>query len=248
MNSIEKTLAALRALALPGAPHRLADIATAAGVGKTSAHRILQVLVANNYASHTGEGGYAPGPAFHALSASESLRVDLGAVATPLLVDLQNSVGHTVHFAVRSGRAAVYAAKIEGDRPYRMASRVGTQIPLHCTAVGKAVLAAMPRPEARALLEDPDSPLGGDTELEALIAELDVVAERGFSIDDEENEPNVRCVGAVVRGAHNEVIGGVSVSGLTYTFSMEDLHRAAPAVMTAARRLSVALGAELSAS
>lgn len=248
MNSVEKTLAALRALALPGAPHRLADIAVAAGLGKTSAHRILQVLVANNYASPTGDGEYAPGPAFHALSASESLRVDLEALARPLLVDLQNSVGHTVHFAVRSGRAAVYAAKIEGDRPYQMASRVGTQIPLHCTAVGKAVLAAMPRPEARALLADPESPVGDAERREALIAELDVIAERGFSIDDEENEPNVRCVGAAVRGAANAAIGGVSVSGLTYTFSMENLHAAAPAVMAAARKLSVALGAELSVS
>lgn len=247
MNSIEKTLGVVRALALPGAPHRLADLAAAAGLGKTSTHRILQVLVANNYAHARGDGEYAPGPALHALGVSVSQGLDLEALARPVLSELQKSTGHTVHFAVRSGRAAVYVAKIEGDRPYQMASRIGMQIRLHCTSIGKAVLSTMPRDDVRTLLTDPDDPAETipAAELDALIAELDAISERGYSIDDEENEPNVRCVGAPVFNGTGQILGGVSVSGLTYTFSLDDLRAAAPSVMSAAAQLSVALGSGL---
>lgn len=243
MNSIEKTLAVLRALATPDPPHRLAELATRAGLGKTSAHRILQVLVASNFAQARGEGVYAPGPALHALAASAHRQLDLDALARPILTDLQRDTGHTVHFAVRSGRAAVYVSKIEGDKPYQMASRIGMEIQLHCTSIGKAVLAALPPSEADAVVDDPELPTGiHPFDRDALRAELARIRERGYAIDDEENERNVRCVGAPVYGSDGSVLGGISVSGLTFTFTLPELHEAGPVVAAAAERLSDALG------
>lgn len=245
MNSIEKTLAVLRALSMPHPPHRLADIAEHAELSKTSAHRILQVLVSNNHALAWGDGGYSPGPALYALGGSAGSQLDLAAVARPLLVDLQRSTGHTVHFAVRSGRAAVYVSKIEDDKPYQMASRVGMPIHLHCTSIGKAVLAALPKKEVEAILASPDDSSGDSqtvVDLKALHDELGTISRRGYSIDDEENEPNVRCVGAPVYASNGSVLGGISVSGLTFTFPMEQLHSVGPMVTRTAERLSAALG------
>ena len=246
MNSVEKTLAVLRALSMPDPPHRLTDIADIAELGKTSAHRILQVLVSNKYAQAHGEGIYGPGPSLFALGGSASSQLDLAATARPILVALQQLTGHTVHFAVRSGNAAVYVAKHEDGKPYQMASRIGMQIQLHCTSIGKAVLAAVPDGELDAILSRPNEQPPGGTDAAfdrtALRSELRTVARRGYSIDDEDNEANVRCVGAAVYGADGSVIGGISVSGLTFMFSMKQLHAAGPTVAASAEQLSAALG------
>jgi IclR family acetate operon transcriptional repressor len=243
VNSIEKTLAVLRALSIPGAPHQLALIAEQAEVGKTSAHRILQALVANNYAQARGDGGYAPGPALYALGGPAGGALDLDAAARPILTDLQQATGHTVHFAVRSGRAAVYVSKVEGDKPYQMASRAGMQVRLHCTAIGKAVLAALPEAEVDDLLTVQEETLSPPIpDLAEFHTQLQLIRGRRYSIDDEENEENVRCVGAPVYDATGAVLGGISVSGLAFVFSVKQVHAVGPLVADAADRLSVALG------
>ena len=246
MNSIEKTLAVLRALSSPDQPRRLADIAGRTGINKTTAHRILQVLAAEGYAVSNGDGAYASGPALLALAGSALADRDLGTVARPVLENLQRQTRHTAHFAVRSGTVAVYLAKVESQEPYQMASKVGMQVALHCTAIGKALLAELPEEEVRAVLAA-TSPLIRHTaativEPERLVEELAAVRERGYSVDDEENERDVRCVGAVVRDRHGTAIGGVSVSGLTFSLKDEDVTLLGPLVVAAAGRISTALG------
>jgi IclR family acetate operon transcriptional repressor len=246
MNSIEKTLAVLRALSSPDQPRRLADIAERTGINKTTAHRILQILTAEGYAMTSGDGAYASGPALLALAGSALADRDLGAVARPILDNLQRQTGHSVHFAVRSGTVAVYLAKVEGRQPYRMASKVGMQVALHCTAIGKALLAELPEEEVRAVIAA-TSPLIRHTaativEPDRLIEELAVVRKRGYAIDDEENERDVRCVGAVVRDRHGTPIGAVSVSALTFTLNSDDAGILGPLVVAAAGRISTALG------
>ncbi|HET8591973.1 MAG TPA: IclR family transcriptional regulator [Nakamurella sp.] len=246
LNSIEKALAVLRVLAMPNQPHRLAEIAEKAEVGKTTAHRVLQVLVANNYAHAHGDGMYSAGPALAALSRGLGAEMDLAQIAEPALNELQRMSGHTVHFAVRTGRVAVYLAKVEGSKPYQMASRVGMQIPLHCTAIGKSVLAHLPEAELGAVLEPAEAGAGSvqltADRMRALRADLAAVRERGYAIDDEENEPNVRCVGAPVRGPDGTAIGGISVSGLAFILTLEQAHELGPQVIAYAQRVSAALG------
>lgn len=246
MNSVEKTLAVLRALSSPDQPRRLADIAERTGINKTTAHRILQILTAEGYAVTSGDGAYASGPALLALAGSALADRDVAAVARPILENLQRQTGHTAHFAVRSGTVAVYLAKVESQEPYRMASKVGGQIALHCTAIGKALLAGLPDEEVRAIIAA-SSPLISHTpatlvEPDKLLADLATVRERGYSIDEEENERNVRCVGAAVRDRQGTAIAGVSVSGLTFTLKEDDVGLLGPMVVAAARRISTALG------
>jgi IclR family transcriptional regulator, acetate operon repressor len=244
VNSIEKTLAVLRALSIPEPPHQLAAIAERAELGKTSAHRILQVLVTNNYAQARGDGGYAPGPALHALGGPGSGKLDLAETARPILTDLQRVSGHTVHFAVRSGRAMVYVSKVEGDKPYQMASRIGMQVQLHCTSIGKAVLSALPEAEVDALLATPgeNATVPPIPEAEEFHKQLKLIRRRRYAIDDQENEPNVRCVGAPVYDATGGVLGALSVSGLAFVFSLKQAQTAGVLVADTADRLSAALG------
>ncbi|MCU1475538.1 MAG: IclR family transcriptional regulator [Subtercola sp.] len=244
MNSIEKSLAVMRALSAPGGPHRLADLAERSGLNRPSVHRILQILVEGNYARATGDGWYAAGLAMRALAGGGDAD-DIAANAESILYELQKSTGHTVHFAVRAGDAAVYLAKVEGDKPYQMASRVGMQIMLHCTSIGKAILAALPSSEVDGVLERTVEMQVASHKVPdpaELHAELDAIARRGYSIDDEENEPNVRCVGAAVRDASGSVIGGISISGLAMMLDLEQLNALGPLVSAAAAEVSQRAG------
>ncbi|WP_433170328.1 IclR family transcriptional regulator [Actinoallomurus sp. CA-150999] len=246
MNSVEKTLAVLRALSSPDQPRRLADIAERTGINKATAHRILQILTAEGYAVTRGDGAYASGPALLALAGSALADRDLGAVAKPILENLQRQTGHNAHFAVRSGTVAVYLAKAAGRQPYEMSSRVGMQVALHCTAIGKALLASLPEEEVRAIIAA-TSPLIRHTpativEPDRLFEELAAVRQRGYAVDDEENERDVRCVGAVVCDRQGIPIGAASVSALTYTLDDDDVGVLGPLVVTAADRISSALG------
>ncbi|MQA81029.1 MAG: helix-turn-helix domain-containing protein [Streptosporangiales bacterium] len=247
MNSVEKTLVVLRALSTPDRPRKLADLAGSTGINKTTLHRILQVFTAQGYAVTTGDGSYASGPALVALAGATLADRDLGAVARPILDNLQRQTRHTAHFAVRSGTVAVYLAKVESQEPYRMASRVGMQIALHCTAIGKAILAGLPDDEVRAIVAA-TAPLirhtsGTIVDDAALAGELAAIRDRGYAIDEEENERNVRCVGAVVRDSAGTAIGGVSVSALTFALPPDDVELIGPMVVAAADRMSRAMGA-----
>ena len=244
-NALEKAFLVLEVVASPHAPHRLADIATRVGLPKSTVHRILQILSSDGYVAAVADGSYAVGPNGLALAGKMLASSDLRAIAEPILEQLQRSTGTTVHFATRSGHMAVYAAKFDGGQPYRMASRVGVAIPLHCTSIGKAILAALPMADARRILES--TPLvsrtaNTRTTLAALFEDLDEVRRRGFAIDDEENEQNVRCVGAAVYDSAGRVIGGVSVSSLAFEFTRADALAVGPRVQAAASAITVALG------
>jgi DNA-binding IclR family transcriptional regulator len=243
VKAVERTLSVLEAL---GRPRPLAEIAELAELPKPTVHRILQVLVARGFARDAEDGVYAAGPRVLTVAGEALAELDLAGLARPILGALQRSVGGTVHLALRNGDEAVYVEKIEGDEPYRMASRIGLPLRLHSTGIGKAILAFLPEAERDELLGR--LPLETRTPrtlvtVKALRAELERIRARGYAIDDEENETGVRCVAAPLFDHQGRVAGGVSVSSLVYVLSPEDAERIAPEVVRAAGELSQLLGA-----
>jgi IclR family acetate operon transcriptional repressor len=246
MNSAEKTLAVLEAVASPGPSHRLRAIASRVDLPKSTVHRILQTLAKHGYVMAATEGSYGIGPRTLALAGEVLGNSDYRHAAAPMLRELQAAFGQTVHLAVRTGNAAVYVEKIEGDQPYRMASRIGMSIPLYCTGIGKAILAELPQDETRQLLKSTTLARRTDhtlTAVGALMDDLQEVRTRGYSIDDEENEANVRCVAASVRDSFGAALGGVSISALSFDLTLEQAHALGPHVRAAADAISAALGA-----
>ncbi|GAB2966793.1 IclR family transcriptional regulator [Amycolatopsis acidiphila] len=232
-----RALRVLEAVGAAGGPHRLGRIAQETGVTKPSTHRILHGLVAAGYAATDGDGTYGLGPRAFALSALFAS----GQHGEPVLRRLRDETGQPVHVALRSGNQAIYVQKLDTDRPYRMASRVGGQIPLHCTAIGKAILAHLDPAQRRALLAETGLPAPTartHTDLAALEAELRKVRALGYAVDDEENEETVRCIGAPLLNGAGTPVGGVSVSTLTFAVPAGELLAHVPHLLGAARLLA----------
>jgi IclR family acetate operon transcriptional repressor len=240
--SIDKALTVLEALA---EHHRVTDIAAGTGLPKSTVHRILQSLVGWGFARTDGTGGYVPGPRILTLAGKVMSRFDPAQHADSALQGLRDRTGFTVHFAIRSGDEAVYVQKLEGLRPYQMASRVGMSMRLHSTSIGKAILAQLRDDEVTAITSrtglerrTPQTITDGA----ALLRHLAEVRRRGYSVDDEENETGIRCVGAPVFDHTGAVMGGISVSGLAFEVAPDD-DALGTEVVGAAREVSLALGA-----
>ncbi|MEU9006586.1 IclR family transcriptional regulator [Streptomyces sp. NPDC048551] len=238
-SALEKSLRILEAVAAPGGPHRLTDVTAAAAVPKSSTFRILAALAEQGFVRAEGEGRYGIGPRLRGLAALVGAAEPAG--VDEVLHELRRETGQTVHLALLTGETITYVRKLEADQPFRTASRVGMRMPLHTTAIGKSVLALLPPEEVRALTAAAGLPrrtpktLTTPVELEA---ELAAVRERGFAVDDEENEPTIRCAGAAVPGPDGRPVGGVSVTTVTFLVSRAEVEAYAPALRAAARALS----------
>ncbi|MGW1773216.1 IclR family transcriptional regulator [Streptomyces sp. NPDC002104] len=225
-SALEKTLRITEALTAFGGPHRLAELSAAAGIPKSSTYRILVSLVEQGYAVTDGEGSYGVGLRLRTLAAEISADRPEGIVE--LLEFLQRCTGQAVHLALRSGNALTYIRTIEGSGSHRTSPRVGTSVPLHATAIGKAVLAHLPPGETEGILRT-------HTGRKDLADELRTVRERGYAVDDAEYERAVRSLGAPVFDRAGVPVGGVGLAAAAALHTREELERFSPALREAAR-------------
>ncbi len=239
-----RLLRLIEALSRSDEPVRLADLAATADLSKPTAHRLLGVLIEDGWAvAHEG-GRYGIGPSARAnaamvISASREDSVE------SVLVELQRRVGQTIHVGMRAGDRIVYTHKIEGSQPFAMASRVGTEQPLHSTGIGKCLLAdlnetALAQFVDRAGLERRTERT--ITTLEALARELAEIRAQGYAIDEQENEPNIRCVAAPIRTADGRTIGAISITTVTFVVEREELLALRHDVIETAKRLADLIG------
>ncbi|MCW2763140.1 MAG: IclR family transcriptional regulator [Marmoricola sp.] len=193
----------------------LTELATGVGLSKSTAYRLLAPLIDYGLVNRTASGGYEVGLRAVHLGQVYLERSDVRTVAAGLLSELREQTGETSHLVVPDRFEVVYIAKSDNPGPTTMSSRVGTRQPLHCTAVGKAVLADMSDDaidEVVAMGLPPRTPQTRTTRT-ALLADLEIVRSRGFAVDDGENEVGIRCIGAAIKDGTASVVAAISVSG-----------------------------------
>lgn len=231
LQGVDRTLDVLEALIERGGAS-LGEVSEATGIPKSATYRVLQSLCERGYATQEQAAGrYRVGPRVLRLAQAGLEGVELRAVARPALERLAGATGETVHLVVPESDGVVYVDKVESNQTVRMASRVGMRGEMHSTGVGKAILAALPDEQVRALAGRTGLPPRTSrtiTSVKALVAELERVRARGYAIDDEENEDDVRCVAMTVRDALGRPLGAVSISAPAYRLSKERMTRVVP--------------------
>lgn len=219
------------------------EVAAALGVPVSTVFRMLKFLTDRGYLRKK-ETRYTLGPGLMRLGSVARGQNPLAQLARPLLTELSEETGETVHLAELRGSEVVYIDKVEGSRPVRMGSMIGRSSPCYCTGVGKALLAFQPAARREKLVAetvfDRFTPhtIGNGA---ALRRELEAVRSRGYAVDDGEHEPGVFCVAAPVLDASGEAVAGISVSG-SEIYLRERVAAVATRVVSAARRLSEELG------
>lgn len=207
---------ALRILVSLGDGDRSLDqLATELAVHKTTVLRLLRTLEAERFVRRDDSHRYQLGSRLFALADTAQEQRLVRAVAGPHLRELNRRTGQTVHLAAYENGEVIYIDKLDSVQSVRMYSRIGVPAALHCTAVGKVLLAARPERERVALLAGLDYQrytANTITDAESLRAELDRVRAQGWAQDHAEHEPFVNCIGAPVQDGHGRVVAAVSVS------------------------------------
>lgn len=245
--AFSRGLDVLESLVEVGGPATLADLTKRTALPKPTVHRLLRILQSRGYAWQDEEQRYLPSYRLLMLADRMQQSTAFIRVARPIMKVLQRDVPETIHLSVLEGDAIIYAEKLEAQRPYRMASAVGSPFDLHSSAMGKAILAFMPPDEADERIGRMQLTRYTQTTLitvEALQAELDATRRSGFALDDEEDEEEVRCVGSAVLDHNLRPIGGICISAPTFQLSRERAIELGPKVLQAAREISIGIGAD----
>ena len=213
---------------------------------KSTVHRLLMILESYRMVERDPQSGrYHLGLRLFELGTIAVASFNVRERAGRYLERVVFEVDETVHLCVLDSGEVLYLEKIEPTRSVRMASRVGRRIPAHCTAVGKAILSRLPDRELDDILRRHGlrqfTPRTITTPAE-LKAELQVIRERGYSIDNEEIEDGVRCVAATILDHAERPIAAISVSAPAFRLPLEKVPIVADSVTRAARELSQECG------
>lgn len=174
-------------------------------------------------------------------------RMELWREAQPVIKQIAQATGETVHLAKLDEDRLVYLGKIESFKSLRvsMMSRVGQSAPTYCTGLGKTLLAYLPAQRVTEILKkEKVVPFTRKTitNRAVLDKELETIRRRGYGIDDEEHEIGVRCVAAPVRDNQGNVIAAVSISVPSVRLDCKDIPRYGKIVIQAAQDISARLG------
>ncbi len=243
VQSIDRAFAILEAMVDAGGVIGLSQLAQDSGLPLATIHRLVRTLVDLGYVRQEPSRQYSLGPRLMRLAESSTKR--LGTLAHPYMSRVVDALGESVNLAVLDGEEIVYVAQVQPSQNFmRMFTEVGRRAKPHTTAVGKAMLAAQPDASVLDLLGRTGMPRRTEhtiTDPNEFLADLGRVRERGYAIDDGEQELGVRCVAVVVPDAPRAM--ALSMSGPLTRMSDDVVAKAAPILHKAAAQLGTELGA-----
>jgi len=245
VQSVERAMKILEALAAEADGLGVTELSRRVKLHKSTVHRLLSTLLGLGYVEKNEENErYRLGMKLLYLGSSILERMDLRHEAYVFLKELSREVNEAVHLVVPDGYSALYVDKLEGNKTIRMHSQIGKRVPMHASAVGKAIMAFEDERFVKEILERdlPKFTKKTITDPKQLQAHLQDIRSRGFAVDDEENEEGIRCVGAPIFDYTGKVIGAVSVSGPTVTVLPERVQDIAEKLRACADKISNRMG------
>lgn len=223
-----------------------ADLSKAVGLHASTAFHLIRTMLALGYLRQDPDTKrYHIGRQVFLLAARINDEVNLVNTAFPVMRELAESMGETAHLGVLSKEGVVTIAKSEGASPFRVSDRIGVLRPAHCTAIGKAILASLPKSELDdflAHLELKEYTPRTIVDPARLRREIERVRETGYAVDDAEFNAELRCAAAIVRDFSGRGVAAIGISGPAWRIKPEDIGRLGKKVAATADRLSADLG------
>lgn len=229
VKTTEKTFRIIEALKeLDGA--RVTELAESLEMGKSTVHNHLSTLVHEGYVIQQDEE-YRLSLQFLGLGGYIRNQFDLYKIAEPEVKQLAEQTGELANLAVSEQGLLTYIDRSKGEQAVDLDTYPGLQARMHCTALGKAILAHTPRDRVDAILDRHGMPkltANTITTREDLYEELEEIRKEGYAQDHGERLEGLRCVAAPVKSSENEVIGAISVSAPASRMKSERYNQAIP--------------------
>lgn len=213
---IDRVFDILELLALEKNGLGVSEIARRLDLNKSTVHRILGGIAERGYLEKTEDGVYSLGIQFVELASQRLSNIELSTEARAYLSELTNIVRQSSHLAVLDGSDAVYIDKMELVHNLRLYSQIGKRIPIYCSALGKSLLLDE---NDEVILEKLKTcsfeKLTATTLISsrAVLQEIKISRQRGWTIDDEEHDIGIRCIAAPIYDYRGKITAALSIAG-----------------------------------
>jgi IclR family transcriptional regulator, KDG regulon repressor len=221
------------------------EISQRLGFPKSTSHEILSTLEQENIIAKDQHNRYHLGLKLFELGSMAQTDLEIRRVASPYVKQLNAELDETVHLTVLEGDQVLYVDCLESSKRLRTYSVLGIRAPLYCTSVGKAILAFLDEERREALLAAMRLEKFTEntiTDKAFLTDELQMIAQRGYAVDNMEHEDGLRCVGAPIRNHAGRVFAAISVSGPSQRITLGNVSQIGKVVMAQAANISEQLG------
>ncbi|MDR3385473.1 MAG: IclR family transcriptional regulator C-terminal domain-containing protein [Rudaea sp.] len=250
----EHVQALVRALALlnriseaPDGGATLTELAEQVGLPLSTAHRLLTTLEQERYVRFDHEGrNWSIGPQAFLTGCTFTKTRSFVGLARPHMRHLMEESSETVNLAIEDQGEAIYLAQVECRQMMRTFARPGTRVPLHCSAVGKAIMTGMSDRALSKILQQHGMPrltVKTVTSPAVLRADLERARTLGYAVDDEEHAVGLRCIAAPIFDETGDLVAAVSVSGPMARIGDEQVSQLGMLALQTARRISAEMGA-----
>ena len=213
VRTTEKTLRLVEALReTDGAG--VTELADGVEMGKSAVHNHLSTLREYGYVVKEGDT-YRTGLKFLEVGGQRRKRMKLYDAAEPKVNELAQRSGELCNLLTEERGVGIYLYRAKGDDAVDLDTYAGRRTHLHNTALGKAILAYLPRSRVEEILDRHGLPAETErsiTDRTVLFECLEQVHERGYAVDDEERLTGLRCVAVPVRTSEGRVLGAISIS------------------------------------
>lgn len=241
--SIEKTFHLIEIMAANNSLMRLQDIAKKADLPASTALRLLNTLQTLGYVNQDDASlRYSLSLKFARIGNMVSSRFNIREMAKPYLAELSYKCQEAACLGIEQDREVVYIDVENGpDNMLQIMHYIGKRAPMHCTGIGKLMLAAYDSPKLSDYISLKGLPVFTPNTLvteEALRKELQTIRENGFALDREECELGAVCLAAPVKDYNGRIIAGISVSGPITRLTFERLEKIRPWVLETADHIS----------
>lgn len=245
-NSVNNAIMVLEYLASIDFPQDLAVISKALGMNKSNVYRLLSTLKEKNYVfQDENSKQYSLGAKVTWLAAKYLDKNEVRKVAHPLIETLSQQVGETIHLGILDGWEVMYVDKINGKAAVHMVSQVGGRMPIHCTSLGKALLAFQPESKWHEYIDQCGLPARTShtiTDPALFYEELRKIRKQRFSFDDMENEEGIRCIAAPIFDASGNPVAAVSISSWIIAMTTERVQTFVTPLLETTDAISARLG------
>jgi IclR family acetate operon transcriptional repressor len=248
VQSLVRALALLNRISeAPDEGATLTELAQQVGLPSSTAHRLLTTLEQERYARFDHDGRlWSIGVQAFVTGCTFTKTRSLVGLARPHMRRLMEDSGETVNLAIEDEGEAVYLAQVECRQMMRAFARPGSRVPLHCSAVGKAILSAVSDKSLSKILHQRGMPRLTVKTIKSpalLRANLQHARVAGYAVDDEEHAVGLRCISAPIFDETGYVVAAVSASGPLARIVDERVAQLSALVLETARAISMEMGA-----
>jgi len=246
VTSVARAISILECFSGSDAELRLSEIVMEMQLSKSTVYGLVNTLTTKGFLEQNPQTKeYRLGIKLFQLGSLVHKRMDLRSDAKPFCMELSQKYNATVHLASHYEDDVVYIDKVDSPGSIIIYSQIGKKAPMHCTGVGKAILAYLPNIAIENYIEEHPLQKFTDytiTDAKLLMKELKLTRKRGYAVDNEEIEFGLRCIAAPIFSHKDVPVAAISISAPTARLPVEDIKTIAADVQFYGQQISQRLG------